>query len=368
MIFSLFAAMVFSALLSIKGIFNFILFLPFIIWSVVNFKPSINPLGFVLIILFFIYCTLHLIIFGGVLTYYLQYIVILMLSYTAFSQPSVHVSRITAGIGHFCFLIIFAFLIFSYLNLDMRLVNVNTSAFILLMYFLVYFKTLTSVFRGIWVMTAFASLSRSVWLILLVYTGIFRARKFYVFLLTGVIFLTVPWWFTMLDVDKQAIIKLFDFTRFKAGGGGSDFRRFFYYPGILIQSLELQDSSIWFGEGMGKRSYTTLLERKSDGLHNTFLIIVSDIGFVGLIFILAVWIVQCFRYFSHIAFIKFFILFSAIVFTPVLFGMPGILLALRFVGSAQYKQVTIRQRPQLARTCGPINRWSFAQKATGEGA
>ena len=81
-----------------------------------------------------------------------------------------------------------------------------------------------------------------------------------------------------------------------------------------------------------------LLEGKSDWLDNAFLIIVSDIGSIGVLLLVFVWIFQCLKLFSYVCFVKFFVLFSSLAFIPVFFGIPGILIALRFVGDFKFKQ------------------------------
>ena len=141
-----------------------------------------------------------------------------------------------------------------------------------------------------------------------------------------------------MSIDKDSFTQTANLFRFKAGGGGSDFRRFVYYPSLLIQGLESVGANIWLGEGMGHRSFTSLLERKSDGLHNAFLIIVSDIGFIGVAILLHGWILLSVKNYSFDTFMKFFVLFTSIAFTPVLFGMPGILIALRYIGSVELRK------------------------------
>lgn len=329
MIFALFSVMIISGLLSLTGIVNYLLFLPFIIWTLQSLRFSASSLIIFSILL--LYITFHFIIIGGSAIYFIQYIMIFALSFACFERRPSYAPKI-APLIHLTFLLVFLFLIASYHYLDLRLMNVNTSGFLLILYLLIFYKSIGRLSRKFWFLGAWLSLSRTVWLIYLIYAKFVKQRKLYVVILALIIFGSVPWWFYIVQVDKETFTLAFDFIRFKAGGGSSDFRRFFYYPEILMQSIEATGGTIWLGEGLGRRSYVNMLERKSDGLHNAFLIIASDIGFIGVLLLVSAWVFQCLRYFDYVSFIKFFVLFSALAFTPVIFGMPGILIALRFVG------------------------------------
>ena len=107
MILGLFAMMIFSGILSLTGMANFLVFSPFILWALYNNGLFYKRNMVIMFMLFFIYLTFHFIIFKGYFLNYIQYIIISYLSFNSFTQAKIILNQKVILYSHLIFLLIF---------------------------------------------------------------------------------------------------------------------------------------------------------------------------------------------------------------------------------------------------------------------
>lgn len=239
-------------------------------------------------------------------------------------------------------LLILIFSSFIYFTGSEEFINPNASAaligFLLLVYVLEHReRSLFNKSSGLMIFTCYVALvsqlSRSalIWVIGAYFLNqalllnknktLPRIGKIVAFLLITIVVMPV---FMGNSFDDNAwsdlIINMPTWFRFKDGGLDSDVLRFVRYPLVLSGNIKSIGDLI-FGLGVGEKPYMDQLSEGED-LHNAFLVIMSDGGFL-LLFAVLIFSFRQARDSEYLSLARVFIFLSGIVFSGVFLGLAS---------------------------------------------
>jgi len=310
-----------SCIFSFKGFISYIIFVPFFLYFIFKDPVTWNIVNLISFILFIFYLLYQLIFNTAILEYCLQYIFIYFIIIWIFSNKTLYFTHLDYMVFWIVSIILLVIII-CYHFYHFRFINANTCAHFILLITLLNFTKFYRFLKFFNILVIIMSASRASQLVFLI-CKILVFKRTLICILSLMIISTISMIFISHYFETDGISEFFDLIRYKSGGGSSDYRRIFYYPSLVYNSFIDTNSSFLFGEGPGNRFFQNYFERRSDSLHNAYLIICSDLGLIGFSFFLFLILFNTLKNLDSSKFQKFVIFAFACFYTPIIFGMPG---------------------------------------------